>query len=81
MKAVKRALRAGLCTLAVGGVLLTSVPAASAAAWHWHSRYPTWVGCQASILAGFGGWNANHVKCEIDGTWSPSQTYSLYLYY
>ncbi|MEV4188200.1 hypothetical protein AB0J63_06675 [Streptosporangium canum] len=81
MKAVKRALKVGLCALAVGGALLASVPAASAAEWHWHSRYSSWVACQTNTLTQFGGWNAEHVKCEIDGTWNPFQTYSLYLYY
>ncbi|MER5321200.1 hypothetical protein [Streptosporangium roseum] len=80
MKAVKRALKVGLCALTVGGTLLASVPVASAAEWHWQGRYPDWVTCQANTVFRFGGWPADRVKCEIDGTWHPFQTYSLYTY-
>lgn len=81
MKTVERALKAGLCALAVGGMLLASSPAASAASWHWVARFDLWAACQTRMITHYGGWNADHVKCEIDGTWHPTQTYSLYLYY
>ncbi|AWS43523.1 hypothetical protein [Streptosporangium sp. 'caverna'] len=89
MKDVKGALKAALCTLAVSGALLAPLPVASAASsstaadpsWHWTERFNTWVACQGRTITQYGGWNADHVKCEIDGTWSPPQTYSLYLYH
>ncbi|MFF0869926.1 hypothetical protein ACFYUV_49795 [Nonomuraea sp. NPDC003560] len=81
MKTVTRALKAGLCALAAGGALLASTPAASAESWHWHSRHETWLGCQTYATITFPSWQADRLKCEIEGTWSPWQTYALYIYY
>ncbi|GGT11167.1 hypothetical protein ACFFV7_35760 [Nonomuraea spiralis] len=81
MKTVTRALKASLCALAAGGALLAAAPAASAESWHWISRHDTWVGCHTMAVVDFGGWPSERVKCEIEGTWSPWQTYALYVYY
>jgi hypothetical protein len=79
---IKQAVKAGLCTLAAGGVLLAVAPAAQADSWHRLSTHDTYAGCMTwLVLNGYGGTPADRVKCELDGTWHPFQTYGSYVRY
>jgi hypothetical protein len=81
MKARKQKLRIGACAMAAASALMFAAPAAHAADWHRVDTSDTWVGCQTYLTIYYGGWPVDRVKCEIDGSWTPWQTYGGYVYY
>ncbi|MFD1541604.1 hypothetical protein [Nonomuraea guangzhouensis] len=81
MKAIKRALTAGLGAAVVSGALLAGALPAHASSWHRVHTSSDFVTCHAYILVTYGGWPADRVKCELDGTWHPFQTYGVYIWY
>ncbi|MCO6009248.1 hypothetical protein NE236_30185 [Actinoallomurus purpureus] len=63
-------------------MLALAAPAAHAAEWHRVSTSQTLAGCNLTFIAlGYGGWPTDRLKCELDGPWSPWQTYGGYVYY
>ncbi|MEZ0116034.1 hypothetical protein ABH920_010076 [Catenulispora sp. EB89] len=81
MKTTKRKLKISVCTMAAVSTLMLAAPAAYADDWHRVDTSNTWAGCQTYLLINFGNWPADRVKCEIDGSWTPWQTYGGYVYY
>jgi hypothetical protein len=81
VKALKKALAAGLGASAISGALLTGALPAQAASWHRVHTSDTFITCNTYMIAVYGGRPANRVKCELDGTWHPFQTYGIYIWH
>ncbi|MFI6791438.1 hypothetical protein ACIBG4_29320 [Nonomuraea sp. NPDC050383] len=81
MKAIKKALIAGLGAAAISGALLAGALPAQAESWHRVDTANSIVTCNAFLLLNYPAWHPSRVKCELDGTWHPFQTYGAYIWY